>query len=95
VRARVFFAPAANGLDLPWCNFPYGSHIAAWVEKLLAEYERGPVSEAVALVPARTDARWFGRLDPLSAVLRSRAAALQRRGDNAVPERGCLSRLQR
>jgi hypothetical protein len=69
VRARVFFAPPANGLGLPWfgrlwCNFPYGSHIAAWVEKLRAEYERGSVSEAVALVPARTDARWFGRLDP-------------------------------
>ena len=30
---------------------------------LLAEYERGAISEAVALVPARVDTRWFARLD--------------------------------
>lgn len=37
-----------------WCNPPYGREIAKWVKKA---YESRCVT--VALIPARTDTRWF------------------------------------
>jgi hypothetical protein len=69
VRATTTYTAAADGLAQPWAgrvymNPPYGRGIGAWVEKLVAEYEAGEVSEAIALVPARTDAAWFRRFDP-------------------------------
>ena len=44
-------------------NPPYGRHVDAWVARLVMEYERATVTEAIALVPSRTDTAWFGRLD--------------------------------
>ena len=68
MRAARFYSPKQDGLKQPWrgrvwLNPPYGSHIGGWIDRLLAEYERGAVSEAVALLPARVDTRWFARLD--------------------------------
>jgi phage N-6-adenine-methyltransferase len=40
-----------------WCNPPYGRSIGAWMEKCSAEAAAGRT--VVALVPARTDTRWF------------------------------------
>lgn len=56
-----------DGLDQEWhgrvyMNPPYGRAIEEWVEKLCAEHEAGRVTEAVALVPARTDTQWWVRL---------------------------------
>ena len=53
-----------NGLACEWkgrvyMNPPYGDEISQWTEKLRAEHENRNVSEAVALVPSRTDTRWF------------------------------------
>lgn len=53
-RGRVFMNP------------PYGrgdDGIEPFVRKLIAEYEAGGVSEAIALVPSKTDTRWFSLLD--------------------------------
>ena len=36
-------------------NPPYGGDIAWWVQKLVEEFELGEVTEAIALVPSRTD----------------------------------------
>lgn len=56
-----------DGLAHDWTgrvymNPPYGRPIVEWVQKLCSEYESGRVSEAIALVPARTDTEWFQRL---------------------------------
>ena len=56
-----------NGLECDWVgsvgsqitftNPPYGRAIGAWVRKCAAEAERG--AQVIALLPARTDAKWF------------------------------------
>ncbi|HVO42845.1 MAG TPA: DNA N-6-adenine-methyltransferase [Aggregatilineales bacterium] len=45
-----------------WLNPPFGRSIGVWVNKLVNEYEHGDCTAAIALVPARTDAPWWGRL---------------------------------
>jgi hypothetical protein len=68
VPAMRHFTSVENGLDQPWqgtvyMNPPYGREIDAWVTKLCAEHARpGGVTEAIALVPARTDTQWFLKL---------------------------------
>jgi hypothetical protein len=68
VPAKMHFTLADDGLAQAWegrtyLNPPYGrDRIAQWVEKLIAEYDRGAVTEALALVPSRTDSAWFDRL---------------------------------
>jgi hypothetical protein len=68
VPAARHYTAVDDGLAQPWegrvyMNPPYGREIDAWVEKLCVEYERdGGVTEAIALVPARTDTQWFKRL---------------------------------
>ncbi len=43
-------------------NPPYGSAIESWVAKLHAAFEAGAVTEAIALLPSRTDTVWFRML---------------------------------
>lgn len=67
VPAGKHFTIEDDGLNQIWAgrvymNPPYGRKIGQWVEKLAAEYERGNVTEAIALVPARVDTRWWDRL---------------------------------
>lgn len=67
VPAASRFTEADDGLASPWhgrvyMNPPYGAAIGAWVEKLRAEHAGGTVTEAIALVPARTDTAWFAAL---------------------------------
>lgn len=67
VPAARHFTVADDGLAQPWhgrifMNPPYGREIAAWVEKLTQEYQAGHVTEGIALVPARTDTRWWQML---------------------------------
>jgi hypothetical protein len=33
-----------------------------WIDKLVKEYQAGRVTQAIALLPARTDTRWMARL---------------------------------
>lgn len=71
VPARHYFTVEDNGLEQGWfgnvyMNPPYGDEIGAWVDKLIQEYENDNVDEAIALVPARTDTRWFRQLKPFA-----------------------------
>lgn len=66
VPAARHYTAAENGLSRSWdgrvyMNPPYGDEIGAWVEKLCGEFAAGRVTAAVALVPARTDTKWFRR----------------------------------
>jgi ParB family transcriptional regulator, chromosome partitioning protein len=69
VDATAFYTVREDGLRQPWnaprvfLNPPYGPHLARWIPKLLAEHARGALTEAVVLVPARVDTRWFAMLD--------------------------------
>lgn len=45
-----------------YMNPPYGRDIPDWVAKLCESHENGSVTEAIALVPARTDTQWWQRL---------------------------------
>lgn len=67
IPASGHYTAEDDGLAHEWCgrvymNPPYGRPIAEWVHKLCSEHESGRVSEAIALVPARTDTEWFQRL---------------------------------
>lgn len=67
VPALVHFTQEDDGLSLAWLgrvymNPPYGREIVDWIERLVSEYRRGNVTEAVALVPSRTDTEWFRQL---------------------------------
>lgn len=72
VEAARHFTFREDGLDREWggeespvsvyMNPPYGDGIGRWVDKLLSEYESGRVRQAVALLPSRTDTRWFAKL---------------------------------
>lgn len=65
VRAARIFTIADNGLSRPWrgrvwLNHPYGRAVnAAWVDKLIGEYERGQVIEALCITFASTGTEWF------------------------------------
>lgn len=64
VPAKICYTKDDDGLAQKWegkvyMNPPYGNGINDWAEKLVAEYQAGHCSEAIALMPARTDTRWF------------------------------------
>ena len=60
-----YFSPEENGLKQDWSkercymNPPYGREIEKWVKKAYEESKKGAL--VVALLPARTDTRWFHR----------------------------------
>jgi hypothetical protein len=63
VPAANHFTADDDGLAKRWAgkvymNPPYGREIVPWVEKLVEQYRGGEISEAIALVPARTDTEW-------------------------------------
>lgn len=67
VPAFRYYRLADDGLARAWdgriyMNPPYGRDIGRWIEKLCLDYEGEYVTEAVALLPARTDTAWFRRL---------------------------------
>lgn len=64
VPAARRYTRADDGLRQPWAgrvylNPPYGDEAEAWVRRLHTLYTLGSVSEAIALLPARTDTAWF------------------------------------
>lgn len=73
VPATEHYTREDNGLARAWhgkvyMNPPYGREVAQWVEKVTAEYQAGNISEAVILIAARTDTRWFNLLTKTGAV---------------------------
>ena len=64
VPARRHFTYVDDGLTKRWegkvyMNPPYGSALPRWAAMLVNQFSEGSVTEAVALVPARTDTKWF------------------------------------
>jgi phage N-6-adenine-methyltransferase len=64
-EAEEVITPEEDGLELPWdtlglvyVNPPYGA-IKTWAEKIL---EESIDAEIIALVPARTETKWFCQL---------------------------------
>lgn len=67
VPASAHYTKEMDGLTRAWegkvfMNPPYGREVKDWVAKLLEEYEAGRCTEAIALVAARTDTKWWRRL---------------------------------
>ena len=54
--------------DMCWMNSPYGREIGAWVHKACDEALQNHVT-TVALLPVRTDTRWFEELRTRAATL--------------------------
>jgi phage N-6-adenine-methyltransferase len=65
IPAARHYTEAEDGLAHEWhgrvyMNPPYARHvIEKWTGKLAAEFASGRVTEAIALVPARVDTRWW------------------------------------
>lgn len=67
VPATTHYARFDNGLNQSWSgrvfmNPPYGNTITDWISKLVESFNDGDVSEAIALVPARTDTAWMRQM---------------------------------
>jgi len=61
-KCEKYFTPEQDGLKqkwdgVCWMNPPYGKEIGKWVEKAYNEAQNGSI--IVALLPARTDTKWF------------------------------------
>jgi hypothetical protein len=68
IPARVHYGLAENGLAHTWTgnvymNPPYGREVGVWTDKLMRDYWTGPIVEAIALLPVRTDTEWWARMD--------------------------------
>lgn len=68
VPAQQHYTQKEDGLIQPWAgkvymNPPYGTQVKEWVEKCLREYDGKNVLEAIILVAARTDTKWFNLLN--------------------------------
>lgn len=69
VQAKRYFTRQENGLLRPWhgkifLNPPYGktrnrSNQGIWSQKLIDEYNKGNVTEAILLTNAQTPEKWF------------------------------------
>ncbi|MFQ5464211.1 MAG: DNA N-6-adenine-methyltransferase [Phycisphaerae bacterium] len=64
VKAHVYYTEADDGLSIPWhgtvyVNPPYGRSLKSWVAKAEAEVRCGNARTVVALIPARTDTRYW------------------------------------
>lgn len=72
-KLHTFISPELDSLKqnwllwgrVGWLNPPYGRGIIDWVKKCCEEQERGFTT--VALLPARTDTKWFHRYVKLQA----------------------------
>ena len=67
VKAGQYYTQNDNGLEKPWhgkiyMNPPYGRVISDWVEKVCAEHKIGNLTDAILLLPARTDTAWMAKL---------------------------------
>ena len=68
VPAEMYFNKNDDGLKLPWAgsvymNPPYGRDIWKWTERMSAH------ADGIALLPARTDTKWFHAAAPTADAL--------------------------
>lgn len=69
IQASCYYDASTNGLDKlwtgrVWLNPPYGftegrSNQEVWTNRLIEQYQSGVTTEAVLLVNANTEAKWF------------------------------------
>ena len=64
VPAHAHYTEKENGLTRTWngrvfMNPPYGEGIGKWALKFVESYLSGTMTEGIALVPARTDTKWW------------------------------------
>ena len=63
-KCKNYFDLEKNGLkqewsnEICWMNPPYGKKIGQWIQKAHYEAQKGNTT-IVALLPARTDTKWF------------------------------------
>jgi len=67
VPAALHYTEGDDGLSQSWhgriyMNPPYGRVLGDWIHKLVEEFECKHITEAIALVPSRTDTQWFREL---------------------------------
>lgn len=95
VPAARHYTESDDGLGRPWegrvyMNPPYGRVIGAWVDKLGDEFDTGNVTEAVALVPARTDTAWFAHLPwTMTAFITGRLSFSEHENAAPFPSAAC------
>jgi site-specific DNA-methyltransferase (adenine-specific) len=78
--------PWGSARDLVWLNPPYGREIRYWMEKAVREARSGV--RIVALVPARTGARWWHDALDAGAIpefLRGRLTFIRPNGEKTAP----------
>lgn len=88
VPATNHYTQEDDGLSRPWfgrvyMNPPYGREIKAWVNYLHSQWTMGQITEAIALVPARTDTEWFRVLEPFPRCFIYGRLAFSDGGNNA------------
>lgn len=64
VKARTYYDIEADGLQQTWAgkvwmNPPYSPTPKPWTDKLIDSFIHGYVTEAIYLVPPKTDTEWF------------------------------------
>ena len=74
VPATRHFTVADDSLAQPWrgrifMNPPYGRVITKWTQKFVQSYCSGEMTEGLALVPSRTDTKWFQHFYPHRAAI--------------------------
>lgn len=73
IQATNYYTSSEDGLDHPWfgrvfLHPPAHGKTGKWMNKILAEYESGQVSEAVLLVTPSAGSKWFQKLTRLFPV---------------------------
>lgn len=99
IQAERYYTRRDNGLFQPWrgrvwLNPPYGfdngvSNQEVWTRQLIERFTAGLVSEAVLLVNANTEAKWFQPLyDYLICFTNHRIRFYNADGDSSQPTQG-------
>lgn len=97
VKAASFYTEADNGLEHEWTgrvwlNPPYAQPaIAHFIDKMVAEFEAGRVSEAILLTHNYTDTAWFQKAARAASAIcftRGRIRFVSPTGDLAAPTQG-------
>jgi uncharacterized protein YjiS (DUF1127 family) len=74
VPAKYHYTKNNDGLTKPWegrvyMNPPYGEIVETWVDNLVELHKDEQVSEAIALLAARTDTSFFAKLSHAGALV--------------------------
>lgn len=99
IQASTYYDIESNGLDKSWSgrvwlNPPYGRDIAgsnqeAWSRRLVEQYQAGITTEAILLVNANTEAKWFQPLyDYLICFTNHRIRFYTNDGTSSQPTQG-------